>query len=109
MWSFRGPYGNPGSETQQASSTIVLYELEAQRSGFKLERKANIILRFSNRSEAPALRIGKEDGADGYGAFGALTETPEAEWNRLRLTPRGCNGFDGGVEAGIAGGCAYHP
>ena len=22
---------------------------------------------------------------------------------------RGCNGFDGGVEAGIAGGCAYHP
>jgi len=21
----------------------------------------------------------------------------------------GCTGFDGGVEAGIAGGCAYHP
>ena len=25
------------------------------------------------------------------------------------LTIRGCKGFDGGVEAGIAGGCAYHP
>ena len=24
-------------------------------------------------------------------------------------TTRGCTGFDGGVEAGIAGGCAYHP
>ena len=25
------------------------------------------------------------------------------------LLTRGCNGFDGGVEAEIAGGCAYHP
>ena len=52
------------------------------------------------------VQVGKEDGANGYGAFGALSQTPEAEWNWLRLTPRGCNGFDGGVEAGIAGGCA---
>ena len=22
---------------------------------------------------------------------------------------RGCTGFDGGMEAGIASGCAYHP
>ena len=29
-----------------------------------------------------------------------------------KLTPNftgGCSGFDGGVEAEIAGGCAYHP
>ena len=35
-----------------------------------------------------------------------LRKTGEAEWNCLLLTPWGCNGFDGGVEAGIAGGCA---
>ena len=39
----------------------------------------------------------------------ALSKTGEAEWSKLPLTTRGCNGFDGGVEAGIAGGCAYHP
>ena len=52
MWSFRGSYGNPGSETQQASSTIVLYELEAQRSGFKFERKANIIGQYDRARAA---------------------------------------------------------
>ncbi len=35
-----------------------------------------------------------------------LYKTGEAEWNCLLLTSWGCNGFDGGVEAGIAGGGA---
>ena len=32
----------------------------------------------------------------------------EAGFTPLSIT-WGCKGFDGGVEAGIAGGCAYHP
>ncbi len=34
---------------------------------------------------------------------------PEMEWREFYLSTWGCNGFDGGTEAEIAGGCAYHP
>ena len=34
---------------------------------------------------------------------------PEANDMKLAPTTRGRTGFDGGMEAGIAGGCAYHP
>ncbi len=34
-----------------------------------------------------------------------LSAKPEAEWSRFLLTG-GRTGFDGGVEVGIAGGCA---
>ena len=38
------------------------------------------------RSPAKRVRVGKEDGDDGYGALPALTETGEAEWSQLHLT-----------------------
>ena len=45
---------------------------------------------FAPASQTGAQRSGsgleKEEGDCGYGAFGALTETPEAEWSRLLLT-----------------------
>ena len=37
------------------------------------------------------LRFGEEEGACGYGAFPALTQTGEAEWSRLLLTTTGCS------------------
>ena len=92
------------AECSEFRLTIVLYKLESQRSGFKFERKP----KKPTRTPAKRVRVGKEDGRSGYGAFAALTETAKAECSEFRLT-RGCNGFDGGVEAGIAGGCAQHP
>ena len=75
------------TETERRELQTLVNKNEAQRSGFVFERKT--------------------EGAER--SFRGSYATTETERRELRLTTWGCTGFDGGVEAGIAGGCAYHP
>ena len=76
---------SPGlAEAEWSEFLPFFYRIEAQRSGFDPERR--------------------KEGAEMQLSPGLA----EVEWSEF-LPTRGCTGFDGGVEAGIAGGCAYHP
>ncbi len=56
-------------------------------SVFNVQSRHTSYLNIPNRSPAQRVRFGKEEGANGYAVFAALTVTAETEWSWLLLTP----------------------